>query len=86
MTANKKIVVCGGNGFLGGVVNLSPQSGPFTNRKQGRASANLPLPVVGMSHPSAARANLTGSLSHRHRMLRHGRDQFRGKKPIYSSH
>lgn len=81
--AKKRIVVCGGNGFLGILVPSTKITVYCELKKsQDREYAKQLLEEAGRSHQSVDRENLCGLLSLHHPKSHHGHHRFHGKRPI----
>lgn len=83
--AKKRIVVCGGNGFLGILVSSTT---PYTHMKlrlkkiQDLEYAKQLSEEVGKSHQSVDPENLFGLPSLHHPKGHRGHHQFHGRRPI----
>lgn len=81
--AKKRIVVCGGNGFLG-ILVLARNSLLYiaTKNIQDLGYAKQLLEEAGKSHQSVDPENLCGPLSLHHPKSHHGHHLFHGRRPI----
>ena len=80
--AKKRIVVCGGNGFLGILILARNSLYIATKKIQDLEYAKQLLEEAGKSHQSVDLENLCGLLSRPHPKSHRGHHQFHGRRPI----